>query len=598
MKAGPLRMSGPRVLACKRLAITTRCFHLRPQIATGQRTTNLRKHGNNKVAEDTDVLIVGSGAGALTAALRARTHGLRVTIIEKCATLGGASVISGGGLWIPDNPVARAAGIKDSKEAALKYFELAVGDVGPASSLAKRGAYLQNGPDMIHFLQDLKFQFHLSKGYPDYYPKLDGAMGATGGRTIESMVFDTRKLGPWERYLPPNTLPVAIYTDIASTITRMTSSLGAMIQSIHAVLPVLFRTLAGQRLTSLGRALVAQLLHLNLQNGTNIHLNTKLVGLVQDDKGGIIGVNIESPMGNNTIRAKSGVILAAGGFARNSHMRQQYMPGPASTDWTLAPAGDTGDAVSLGIESGAATSLLDDAWWGPTISDPVSGSNHFALSERSRPFCIMVDSNGQRFTNEAASYVDAGHDQYERHRTVRAIPAWLIMDASHRKRYMLGGLFARVNPKAAIAAGRMIKADTVQDLARQANIDQDGLVRTIQRYNKMCEDGIDIDFGKGDNAYDNFFGDPAVKPNPNMGPLTKAPFYATRIWPGDLGTKGGLLTDEFQRVVREDGSVIERLYACGNCAASIMGRTYLGAGSTLGPAMTHGFIAANHISAP
>ncbi|KAF4845041.1 3-ketosteroid 1-dehydrogenase helE [Colletotrichum siamense] len=545
-----------------------------------------------------DVLIIGSGAGSLTAALRAKHHNLRIAVIEKQPTIGGASAISGGGLWIPNNPVSN---VKDSKQDALDYFDQAVGDVGPASSLARRHAYLDNAPKMIAFLQEKGFKFRPSDGYPDYYPKMKGAMGKGGGRTIESKAFNTKKLDKkWQDALPPPTTPVAIYTNQAPVIMRMTSSVNAFTQSVRAVLPSVLKMLIGQKPTSFGRALVAQLLYLNTHSSspTDIRLSTSLTSLTTDSDGTVTGAKVKTPTGEETIAARS-LILAAGGFAHNASLRKKHLPFPSTTTWTSSPKGDTGDAVMAGINLGAATALMDDAWWGPTIFDPVTGKPHFALIERSRPHCIIVDSAGKRFMNEAESYTDAGHDQYQRNEKVKAIPAWLVMDSNHRNRYMLGtGLFARQKPpKKAIEEGKMFMAGSLEELGSKIGVDVKGLKETVEKYNVMCERGVDEEFGKGDSAYDNFFGDPdAGGLNPNMGPLNRAPFYAIAIWPGDLGTKGGLLTDEHQRVLRENESIIPGLYAIGNTAASIMGRTYLGAGSTLGPAMTHGFVAVDHIA--
>ncbi|KAF4783214.1 hypothetical protein HER10_EVM0007394 [Colletotrichum scovillei] len=529
--------------------------------------------------EEVDILIIGSGAGGLTAALRARTLGLNPVVIEKEATLGGASVISGGGLWIPANPISKAAGISDSKEDALAYFDQAVGN-------------------MIRFLRDLGFEWRFSRGYPDYYP-MKGAMGKGGGRTIESVAFDTRKLGKWQAALPPANIPVAIHGEQAPWITMMTASLQAFIKSTRIMLPIIGKTILGQKLVSLGRGLIAQLLYLNIKHATDIRLHTSLLDLMLSQAGKVTGAKVKLRDGTTkTIKASRAVILAAGGFAHNKPLREKYGPAPASTSWTNSPESDTGDAVIAGQKLGAATALMDDAWWGPTIFDPVTGKPHFALIERSRPHCLIVDNAGKRFMNEAQSYTDAGHDQYERNKSVKAIPAWLIMDTNHRNRYMLGTqLFARMKPKKPVANGTMFAASTLRDLAEQIGVDAEGLEETITGYNDMCKTGVDADFGKGDNAYDNFFGDPAAGgPNPNMGALSKAPFYAIAIWPGDLGTKGGLVTDEHQRVLKENGEAIPGLYAIGNTAASIMGRTYLGAGSTLGPAMTHGFLAVNHIA--
>ncbi|BCS26756.1 3-ketosteroid 1-dehydrogenase helE [Aspergillus puulaauensis] len=581
---------------CARCAVT-KGNRVRPLSTTPQRTGDTSRNFD----EETDVLIIGSGAGALTASLRARKLGLRTVIIEKESTIGGASAVSGGGLWIPCNPVSAAAGIKDSKQAALRYFEQAVGDTGPASSLARRNAYVDNGPKMVQFLQQLGFQFHFSKGYPDYYPDLEGAISSGGGRTIESKVFNVKKLDKeWRAKLPPPLSPVAIYGNDAPVITRSMSSPGAFLHTVRVMLPLMVRALAGQELVSLGMGLVAQLLYLNLKHGsTDIRVNTKISRLIQGKEGGIHGAEVQSLQGDSIkkIGATKGVILAAGGFAQNKKMREQFMPSPASTTWTSSPKGDTGDAITEGIRVGADTALMDDAWWGPTIVDPVTFKNHFALSERARPHCFIVDSSGCRFMNEAQSYTDAGHDQYARNEKVSAIPAWLIMDSDYRNRYMLGKLLPRTKPsKEALSRKVMFQAESIEDLAQQIGIDPAALASTTSRYNELCRTGADTDYGKGNNAYDSFFGEPTANgPNPNMGTVDRPPYYAVAIWPGDLGTKGGLLTDEFQRVLDKESRPIPGLFAIGNTAASIMGRTYLGAGSTLGPALTHGYIVATFL---
>ncbi|KAK7403366.1 hypothetical protein QQX98_010887 [Neonectria punicea] len=474
--------------------------------------------------EVTDILIVGSGAGGLTASLRGAKLGLRTTVVEKEATLGGASVISGGGLWIPCNTVATTHGINDSEQGALKYFEAAVGDVGPASSLEKRRAYLTNGQRMISWLQGEGFRFHFSKGYPDYYPSLEGAFGKGGGHTIKSKVFNTKRLGPWQTKLPPSHLPLAIYTNDAPLFTRLTSSSPA-------------GEVAGE----------------------------------------VVGAELRTAQGLRTIRATRGVILAAGGFARNQAMRELHMPRPATTKWMSSPKGDTGDAIREGMRLGAATALLDDAWWGPTIMDPVTGVVSFALMERARPHSFIVDSTGSRFMNEAQSYTDAGHDQYERNHRVGAIPAWMITDRSHRDKYMLGGLFARQKPsKKMLDAKRIYTAPSLEALETQIGVDPKGLRATADRFNAMCAEGVDRDYARGISEYDQFFGDPEYRLNPNLGVVSRAPFYAVPIYPGDLGTKGGLLTDQFRRVVREGGKPIPGLYAIGNLLCLVVLRiTYV-----------------------
>ncbi|MEM5774926.1 MAG: FAD-binding protein, partial [Anaerolineaceae bacterium] len=287
------------------------------------------------------------------------------------------------------------------------------------------------------------------------------------------------------------------------------------------------------------------------------------------------------------------VILAAGGFARNNEMRQRYHPHPITADWTVATPGDCGDAIRAGIKAGAATALMDDAWWGPCFIDS-KGVSQFMIWERSFPYSIIVDSAGKRFMNESASYVDCGHWQYERNRQVPAIPAYLITDAHHRRYYPLGVGLPGVTPKAYYESGMLTRADTLEELAQKMGIDPQGLRDTVLRFNQHAVQGKDPDFQRGESAYDRIYSDPRIKPNPNLAPLTKAPFYAVRVWPGDLGTKGGLLTNEHAQVLRDDGSVIPGLYAAGNSSASIMGRTYPGPGSTIGPAMVFGMIAGRH----
>ncbi|KAL3487040.1 FAD binding domain-containing protein [Aspergillus germanicus] len=523
--------------------------------------------------EETDVLIIGSGAGALTASLRSLKLGLRTIAVEKEKTI-----------WIPCNAVSRKAGIQDSKERALKYFEHAVGDVGPTSSLTKRHAYLDNGPKMVEFLQQEDFELHFSKGYPDYYPALEGAMGKRGGRTIESRAFDTRRIKAAQSRLPPSSVPLSLYTNEAPLFARIMASPRAFLEVVWTALPRIVRSLLGQKLTTLGRGLVAQLLYLNMKCQTNnIRFGTALSKLIQAGDGRVIGAQVQDGNGVYAIRANRGVILAAGG--------------PISIRRTSAPACDTGDAIQEGLRLGAATAVLDDAWWGPTILDPNTSKPVFALMKRARPHCFIVDSTGARFMNEAQSYTDAGHDQYARNEKLSAIPAWLIMDTNHRDKHFLGSLFPRMRPSAdAMKSGRIVTAPSVAKLAAKIGVDSDRLCRTAERFNGMCQRGVDDDFRKGDSAYDRFFGDPSIRPKPNLGHLDKPPYYAVQIWPGDLGTKGGLLTDKFQRVLNREMQLITGLYAIGNTASSIMGRTYLGAGSTLGPAMTHGYIAASHMS--
>ena len=296
------------------------------------------------------------------------------------------------------------------------------------------------------------------------------------------------------------------------------------------------------------------------------------------------------------IGARRGVLIATGGFERNEEMRHRYQRSPIGTDWTTGAAGNTGDGIVAGQELGAATGLMDDAWWGPSI--PLPGGPYFCLAERSLPGCVLVNGAGQRFVNESAPYVDAVHAMYEGNTPENPhIPAWLIFDQRYRDRYVFAGRPPRRPfPRRWYAAGAVFQAPDLAALGDAIGVDPGALTKTVARFNEFARAGHDEEFSRGESAYDRYYGDPRCRPNPNLAPLAKAPFYAAAIVPGDLGTKGGLRTDARARVLREDGSVIDGLYAAGNASAAVMGHSYAGAGATIGPAMTFGYIAARDMT--
>jgi 3-oxosteroid 1-dehydrogenase len=297
------------------------------------------------------------------------------------------------------------------------------------------------------------------------------------------------------------------------------------------------------------------------------------------------------------VRARSGVVVASGGFEHNAAMRARYQRAPIGTNWTTGAVTNTGDGIEAGQRIGAAVDLMDDAWWGPSI--PLTGGPYFCLSERTLPGCILVNGAGRRFVNEAAPYVDAVHAMYDGHATgVEHVPAWLIADQRYRNRYPFAGLGPRQPfPGRWYEAGAVHTAPTLRELATSIDVPGEALAATVTEFNGFAHRGRDEGFGRGASAYDRYYGDPRQKPNPCLGPLQVAPFHAVRIVPGDLGTKGGLRVDERSRVLRDDGSAIAGLYAAGNASASVMGRTYAGAGATIGPAMTWGYVAALELAA-
>ena len=320
-------------------------------------------------------------------------------------------------------------------------------------------------------------------------------------------------------------------------------------------------------------------------------LDCPLTDLVVTD-GRVTGVRALRDGKPVLIRARRGVLIATGGFERNEQMRRQYQRAPIGTDWTTGAAGNTGDGIVAGQRLGAATGLMDDAWWGPSI--PLPRGPYFCLAERNLPGCVMVNGAGRRFVNESAPYVDAVHAMYAGNTADNPhIPAWLVFDQRYRDRYVFAGLPPRpAAPPPLVRRGRGLPRGGPRQARGRHRRRPGGLAQTVARFNEFARAGRDEEFRRGESAYDRYYGDPRVRPNPNLAPLARAPFYAAKIVPGDLGTKGGLRTDGRARVLRPDGSPIPGLYAAGNASASVMGHSYAGAGATIGPAMTFGYLAA------
>jgi 3-oxosteroid 1-dehydrogenase len=537
-----------------------------------------------------DVVVAGSGAAGLTAALTAAHLGLSVLVIEKAVCFGGSTARSGGGIWAPGNAVLRDARVADTPVQARAYLEYVAESV-PA---ARREALLEHGPDMLALVLAMTpLRFAWVPGYADYYPEAPGGLAA--GRSIEPVPLDGRRvLGEELAHLARPYLP----SPVAITQAEYRwLSLGRHPRGIRAGLRVAGRAararLLGQRMLSLGQALAAGLRAGLLTAGVPVWLDTPLAGLETED-GRVTGVRVSGEPA--LIRARRGVLIATGGFERDERMRRRYQRAPTGTEWTTGAAGNTGDGIRAGMDLGADTGLMDDAWWGPSI--PLPGGPYFCLAERSLPGCILVNGAGERFVNESAPYVDAVHAMYDGNTPENPhIPAWLVFDQRYRDRYVFAGLPPRRPlPRRWSAAGAVVRADDLAGLARAAGVDADGLVKTVARFNEFAAAGRDEDFGRGDSAYDRYYGDPRLA-NPNLAPLARPPFYAVKIVPGDLGTKGGLRTDERARVLRPDGTVIEGLFAAGNASAAVMGHSYAGAGATIGPAMTFGYIAARTMAA-
>ncbi|TSD95655.1 3-oxosteroid 1-dehydrogenase [Skermania sp. ID1734] len=546
-----------------------------------------------------DIVVVGSGGAGLTAALTAAHHGLSVVVVEKAAHYGGSTARSGGGVWIPNNPALVADGVRDTPEAARQYLHSIIGDDTPAELI---DTFLARGPEMLSFvLQKTPLKLRWVPNYSDYYPEAPG--GRLGGRSVEPAPFNAKPLGAELANLEPpyskTPLNVVVTQADYRWLNLRKRHIRGPMRAMRVGARLFAARLTGKHLLGMGQALVAALRKGLLDLDVPVLLNTPMIDLHTDD-GVVTGVDVLLDGTPTLLRARHGVVLAAGGFERNAEMRHQYQREPIGTEWTVGAAANTGDGIVAGQKLGAATDLMDDAWWGPSI--PLPKGPWFCLAERSLPGGIMVNMQGRRFMNEALPYVEAVHRMYGGRNGTgdgpgENIPAWMVMDQRYRDRYMFAGLQPEQRfPKKWVESGVVVQAPTIAELAAKTGLPADELTATIQRFNGFARSGKDEDFGRGDSGYDNYYGDPRNKPNPNLGALEKSPFYAIKMVPGDLGTKGGLRTDASARVLRSDGSVIDGLYAVGNCAIPVMGHTYAGPGATIGPAMTFGYLAALDIA--
>jgi 3-oxosteroid 1-dehydrogenase len=553
--------------------------------------------GTGAAAHTVDVVVVGAGGAGMTAALTAAHQGLDVLVAEKSAYFGGSTARSGGGVWVPNNYALKKAGVPDSLEEAKTYLAAIVGDVVPQ---ARRDAFLERGPEALEFVRDHSaVDFVWVPQYSDYYPEAPG--GRSVGRSVEPRPVNGKIIGAELDRLHPPYMEAPAGMVVTQADYRWMSLAMRTFRGPLTAVKVGLRRLVNMVLRRPEHGM-GQALALGLRKGLQdadvpIWYDAELTELVLED-GRVSGVRLLRDGEPLTVLARRGVILASGGFERNAEMREKYQRSPITADWTTGAASNTGGGIRAGIAAGAEVALMDDAWWGPTI--PLTGGPYFCLAERNLPGSIIVNSAGRRYANEASPYVDAVHAMYDGEEAtgVSHIPSWMIIDQRYRNRYLFAGLGPRQPfPGRWFKHGTLFKSPTIEGLAEQIGVAPEGLRETVSRFNDMARAGVDTDFHRGESAYDKYYGDPTVKPNPSLGPIDQAPFYAVKIVPGDLGTKGGVVTDERARALRPDGSVIEGLYAAGNASAAVMGHTYAGAGSTIGPAMVFGYLAALDLAA-
>ena len=534
----------------------------------------------------------------MAAALAAARRGLDTVLVEKSSYFGGSTARSGGGVWIPGNYALREAGQVDADDVteSKRYLEAIVGDVVPRE---RRETFIDRGPEVMDFLREhTPVRFAWVPEYADYLPERPG--GRVRGRSVEPVPMDARFLGEELAHLhPPYTKAPANLIVTQADFRKISLGLRTIrgpITMVRVILSRIVNSLRGRKMYAMGNALAIGLRQGLVEAGVPVEYDTELRDLLVED-GRVVGATVLRDGVEHTVRARRGVILGSGGFEKNLELRERFQPKPTSTEWTTGAASNTGAGHLAGMAIGADTALMDDAWWGPTI--PLPRGPWFALAERNLPGSIIVNGAGQRFMNEALPYVEATHAIYAGEATgVPHVPSWLIADQRYRNRYLFAGLSPRqAFPGRWYKYGTVKKAESLEKLAAEIGLPPESLRATVERFNAFARTGVDEDFHRGESGYDKYYSDPTVKPNPSLHVIDQGPFYAVKIVPGDLGTKGGLVTDEKARVLRPDGSVIEGLYAAGNVSAAVMGHTYAGPGATIGPALVFGYLAAEDIAA-
>lgn len=552
--------------------------------------------------QEVDVLVIGSGNGALTAALCCQEMGAgSVLIVEKNSRIGGTSAMSGGGIWIPCSRYAKAAGAADAYDQAHRYLEGTI----PADQYREPmiDAYLRNGPKMLDFLHQCSHVKYISlEHYPDYYSDVPGARN--GHRSLEPEPIMASSLG--DDFTKVKESAMLVYGRYMLTQVEgqtITAGVAGRFKALFKVLlhywtdfPWRFKHKISRRLTCGAAGIVRLLLSLRDRN-VPIWLNSAMRELIiEDDR--VVGAIVEKEGHTLRIKARQAVILGAGGFEQNQAMREQYLPSPTNSAWSAGIHTNTGDAIVAGQKLGAKTDLMDGAWWCSTIDVPGREYPFLSIVTKSMPGTFVVNQTGKRYGNESQNYMAWSQELFRVHSAANdCVPSYMIFDSRFKKTYSAFPVSGPdwLLPRAYFDTGLISKADSISALAAQTGIDAVQLEQTVARFNEFARNGKDLDFQRGDAAYDRYYGDAKVKPNPCLATVEQAPFYAIRIEAGDFGTHGGLVTNEHAQVIGADDQPIAGLYAIGNCSSAVL-PTYPGPGSTLGPAMTFGYQAAKHIT--
>ncbi len=529
-----------------------------------------------------DIVVLGAGASGMMAALSAHENGSSVGIFEKQSLIGGTAGISGGIIWAPMNSHMKKAGIDDDRSKSIEYFmSLSQGDIN--QPLLE--AFIDNCGEALDFLEEkTDAKFSILDGYPDYYLDRPGALKG-GGRALDNHLFDFSILGDWASKVRNNGMPLPL--------TLAETPLGGG----TGVIPddIMSERLAKDS-RGFGQALVGALLKGCLDRGIEPYLDTKAKKLIKNDER-ITGIEIEKNGQTETIIARRGVIIATGGFEWNKDFVTTFLRGPLRAP--ASPPGNDGDGLLMAQEAGASLGNMTSAWWSPVLSIPGDNwpeggqKSSPILIERTLPHSLMVNKSGKRFCNEATNYsalAGAFHFFDPNKYGYPNLPAWIVFDSTYRDKYP----FANIMPGSENPSW-MKTSPTLDGLANELDIDSENLVSTIQNFNSFVEEGDDKEFFRGKSDYDSFYGDRSQSGvYSTLGKLEKAPFFAVEINIGALGTNGGARTDEYGRVISASGNIIEGLYTVGNAMAGSTGSVYAGAGGTLGPALTYGYLAGQH----
>ncbi|WP_317929614.1 FAD-dependent oxidoreductase [Halioxenophilus sp. WMMB6] len=550
----------------------------------------------NNFDEVFDFVVVGSGAGGMSAALFAATRNSQVVMLEKSDLIGGSTARSGGVMWIPNNRFLKRDGIEESYDKAKTYLDnlTAANYDTPGSTEIRKQTYLQEAPQMLDFLVEQGIKIDRYKYWPDYYDERPG--GLECGRSVGAELFNINELGEWKAKMRPGFLDLPARVDEALLLPNFKRCWLSFSLLLKVMARAIGAKLTGKEYVGAGAALQARMLQANLKAGVDVRTESPVTELIIEEQK-VVGVVTTKDGQPWRIAGKKGVLINAGGFAHNQAMRDQYLPGTQEL-WTSAAPTDTGEMLQEMVQKGAAIAQMDEMVGNQCTLPPGSRNGDIRVSIQSsvaKPHAILVDQSGLRYMNEGGSYMAFCKGMLERNKSVPAVPSWMIFDSQYMKKYMLAGTMpGSKKPQQWYDSGYLQKAESLEQLAQLLEVDATNLQLTVERFNGFVHNNDDKDFQRGQRAYDRWLGDFLHKPNGTLGTIEKGPFYAIPVVPGDVSTYGGVVTDEHARVLRGDGSVIEGLYASGVSTASVMGRVYPGAGASIGPAYTFGYLAAKH----